>query len=205
MMESGIMMSAKKGSIFRDKALQKYRESREKTVLPRFVAPPVFIFFWILLIIFISAGLLVWLGQVPAYVTGLGVILDSHSPLVKDSKDAAAIIFIPYNSSVHLQVGEPVQMQLGSAGLQITSVITVVEPQIFSATEVRKHYLLNLSSPALAAVVPLGSPQTGLFSAGSLLSAQIQVGSRPFISLFPVYNALQNIFQWLRGYINAEV
>jgi hypothetical protein len=189
------MMSAQKGSIFRDKALQKYRESREKTILPRFVAPPVFLFFWLLLFIFIVAGLFAWLGQVPAYVTGAGVILDSHSPLIQGSNEAAAIIFIPYNSSVHLQPGQPVQIQLGSAGMQITSAITVVEPQVYSTSQVRKTFLLGVTSPVFAVVVPLGSPSSGLFNAGNPVSAQIQVGSRPFVSLFPVYDTLQNIFQ----------
>ena len=75
------MMSAQKASIFRQKAIQKYRESREKTVLPRFIAPPVFFLFWILLMLFFGAGLLVWFGQVPAYVTGSGVVLDTTSSL----------------------------------------------------------------------------------------------------------------------------
>lgn len=195
------MMSAQKGSIFREKALQKYRENREKTVLPRFVAPPVFLFFWLLLLIFIGAGLYAWLGQVPAYVTGAGVILDSHSPLIQKSNEADAIIFIPYNSSVHLEVGQSVLIQLGPAGLQVSSVITAVEPKIYSASQVRKTYLLGVTSPVFAVVVPLGSLSSGLFNAESLVTAQIQVGSRPFVSLFPVYDPLQNIIQWIIGYI----
>lgn len=196
-------MSAQKGSIFRNKALQKYRESREKTVLPRFVAPPVFLFFWILFIIFISTGLLVWLGQVPVYVTGSGVVLDPKNPVISGSSEAAAIIFIPYNTPVHLHTGQPVQIQLGLTGLQITSAITVVEPQIFSPKKVRQRYLLAITDPALAVVVPLGPPQSGSFYAGSLVQAQIEVGSRPFLSLFPGFDTIQKILKWTGRYING--
>ena len=184
------MMSAQKGSIFRNKALQKYRESREKTVLPRFVAPPVFLLFWIILIIFYGAGLLVWFGQVPAYITGSGVILDTTSSLTSGSREAVAFIFVPYNSSVHLRPGQPVQVQLASTGVQITSAITAVEPQILSPTKVRKRYSLVITVPSLVVMVALGSQVSGSVYAGSPVQAQIEVGSRPFLSLFPGFDSL---------------
>lgn len=184
------MMSAQKGLIFRDKALQKYRESREKTVLPRFVAPPVFFFFWIILIIFCGAGLLVWLGQVPAYVTGSGVVLDPASSLTSGSREAVAIIFVPYNSSVHLRPGQPVQVQLVSTGVQILSAITAVEPQILSPSDVRQSYSLVTTTPSLVVMVALGSQFSGSVYAESPVQAQIEVGSRPFLSLFPGFDTL---------------
>jgi hypothetical protein len=184
------MMSAQKDAIFRNKALQKYRENREKNVLPRFVAPPVFLFFWILLFIFIGAGLLVWLGQVPAYVTGSGMVLDPGNSVTGGSNEAAAIIFVPYTSSVHLQPGQPVLVGIGTTGLQITSTIAAVEPQIFSPSEVRQYYSLSISDPSLAVVVALGSQISVSVYAGTPVNAQIEVGSHRFLSLFPGVDTL---------------
>jgi hypothetical protein len=184
------MMPTQKSSIFRDKAIQKYRESREKTVLPRFVAPPVFLFFWILLILLYVAGLLVWFGQVPAYVTGSGVVLDTTTSLTSGSREAVAILFVPFTSSVHLQSGQSVQLQLAATGIQLTSAITSVEPQILSPGEVRKHYLLSITAPSLVVMVALGSQFSGSVYAGSPVQAQIEVGSRPFLSLFPGFDTL---------------
>lgn len=48
-------------SIFRAEALQRYRESQEKVVLPRWVSPRVFAYLWIL------ALLLLLLGSVIAF------------------------------------------------------------------------------------------------------------------------------------------
>jgi hypothetical protein len=184
------IMSTQKDSIFRQKAIQKYRESREKTVLPRFVAPPVFFLFWILLILLYGAGLLVWFGQVPAYVTGSGVVLDTTSSLTSGNREAVALLFVPSTSSGHLRPGEPVQLQLVSTGVQITSAITAVEPQILSPSEVRKHYLLSITAPSLVVMVALGSQISGSVYAGSPVLAQIEVGSRPFLSLFPGFDTL---------------
>ncbi len=184
------MMSAQRDSIFRHKAIQKYRESREKTVLPRFVAPPVFFLFWILLMLLYGAGLLVWFGQVPAYVTGSGVVLDTTSSLTSGNHEAVALLFFPFTSSVHLRPGEPVQLQLVSTGVQITSAITAVEPQILSPSEARKRYLLSITTPSRVVMVALGSQFSGSVYAGSPVQAQIEVGSRPFLSLFPGFDTL---------------
>ncbi len=184
------MLSAQKDAIFRNQALQKYRGNREKSVLPRFVAPPVFLFFWILLLIFIGAGLLVWLGQIPAYVTGSGMVLDPDSSVTGGSSEAAAIIFVPYSSSMHLRPGLPVLLRIGTTGLQLTSTITAVEPQIFSPSEVRQRYSLGIADPSLAVVVALGSQISVSVYAGSPVNAQIEVGSRRFLSLFPGVDTL---------------
>ena len=184
------MMPAQKSSIFRNKAIQKYRESREKTVLPRFLAPPVFFLFWILLMLLYGAGLLVWFGQVPAYVTGSGVVLETTSTLTNASRQAVAILFVPFTSSVHLQPGQPVQLQLASTGVQLTSAITAVEPKILSPSEVRKHYLLSITTPSRVVMVALGSQFSGSVYTGSPVQAQIEVGSRPFLSLFPGFDTL---------------
>lgn len=43
-------------SIFRAAALQRYRETQDRVVLPRLVSPRVFAYLWILVLILILAG-----------------------------------------------------------------------------------------------------------------------------------------------------
>src|SRR5690242_17118342 len=108
--------TASKGSIFRSKALQKYIQSREKNVLPRLVAPPVFAFFWVILATLTAAGLVAWLGQVPLYVTGSGLILDQSAIATQGKGEAVAVILLPATSPIHLQTRMPVQVQVGLDG-----------------------------------------------------------------------------------------
>src|SRR5258708_29757281 len=105
------MIRASKDSIFRKEAVEKYLQNREKTILPRFVAPPVFLFCWCLLAIFLCIGLLTWFGEVPVYVAGEGVVLNAALPSSWDSTGARALIFVPYISSLHLHTGHRVPLQ----------------------------------------------------------------------------------------------
>jgi hypothetical protein len=180
------MISASKGAIFRKEAVEKYSQGRDKNVLPQFVLPPVFVFLWCLLALFISAGMTAWLGQVPIYTAGVGIVLDpgnSGSSGNIANGEMTAIIFVPYSSSLHLQVGQPVTAQIGQAGPQITTAIGAVESQILSPTEARQQYSVSITDPSIA-VTALVGPHLSLY-AGSLVQAQIEVGSRRLLSLFP--------------------
>ena len=181
------MASAPKGLIFRKEALQKYTEGRDKNVLPQFVMPPVFVFLWCLLALFISAGITAWLGRIPVYVTGVGVVLDPSSSGSVANGETTAVIFIPYSPSLHLQAGQPVNMQLGLTGPRITAVVEAVDPHVLSPSKVRKHFLVNITDPSLAVTVLVGS-HLSLYT-GSLVQAQIQVGSHRLLSLFPGFDA----------------
>ncbi len=175
------MISQQKSSIFREEALQRYIRNREKSILPRFTTPPILLFFWCLLIIFLLGGALAWFEQVPVYATGGGVVPDSGS---------SALIFIPYSPSLALHVGEPVQVQLASNGAQLSGKVTSTDLQQFSPEQIRQRYQVQVAGPAAVVTVSLGPPFTAQTYAGSVLSAQVQVGSRRLISFVPGLNAL---------------
>src|SRR3989442_241556 len=137
------MISPSKGMIFRKEAMEKYSQGRDKNVLPQFVLPPVFVFLWCLLALFISAGVTAWLGQVPVYTAGVGVVLDPSSLGNTTNGEMTAVIFIPYSPSLHLQAGQPVTIHIGQTGPQINTAIGTVESQILSPTEVRKQFALS--------------------------------------------------------------
>lgn len=169
--------------------MQKYIQNQEKFILPYLITPPVFVFLWCFLCIFMSAGIMAWLGWIPVYVAGSGVVLDLGSSATNRSDEAVAIIFVPYSPSLHLQSGQPVQVQLGLTGPHLASVIGAIGPKILSPNEVRQRYQLAITDPSLVITVALGSHLSGHFYAGSLVLAQIQVGSRRLLSLFPGLSA----------------
>jgi hypothetical protein len=176
-------------SIFRDEAIKNYIERREKAVLPQLVAPPVFLFLWILLGLLLTAGLFAWLAQVPIYVEGDGIILEQQPPSASGPREAVALIFLPAASAPTLRVGLPVQLQLGSTGPALTSKIEQVEPGLLSPSAVRTRYALassvlqTITEPVVVVSVRLGPTIPAQLYAGSVVSAQVQVGSRRVLSL----------------------
>jgi len=175
--------SASKRLIFRSKALEKYVQSREKSVLPRLVAPPVFALSWVVLVVLTAAGLVAWLGQVPLYTTGTGLVLDQSATVSLGNDEAVAVILLPATSSVHLRTGLPVQVQVGS-GSPLPRTIDSVEPTILSPSAVLNSYKLVVFEPSLVALVRLGPGMSSQLYAGSIVHAQIQVGSQRLLSLF---------------------
>ncbi|MBV9691645.1 MAG: hypothetical protein JO202_18265 [Ktedonobacteraceae bacterium] len=177
-----------KRAIFRSKALEKYVQSREKSVLPRFVAPPVFALSWLVLVALTAAGLIAWLGQVPLYATGSGLVLDQSATSPQGNDEAVAVILLPAASSMHLRTGLSVQVQIGVSGPLVTSTIDSIEPTILSPNEVRQRYMFEVLDPSFVAIVRLGPHISSHMYAGSIVHAQIQVGSQRLLSLFPPFN-----------------
>jgi hypothetical protein len=175
------MISQQKSSIFREEALQRYIRSREKSILPRFTAPPILLFFWCLLVIFLLGGAFSWFEQVPVYATGGGVVPNSGSNV---------LIFIPYSPSLALHVGEPVQVQLASNGTQLSGKVTSADLHQFSPAQIRQRYQVQVAGPAVVVTVSLGPSFSAQTYAGSVLSAQVQVGSQRLISFLPGLNGL---------------
>lgn len=182
--------AAPKRSIFRNQALQKYRQNQEKSVLPRIIAPPIFLFFWILLITLTAAGVVAWLGQVPLYVTGSGMVLDKNILPDQNNDEAVAIIILPANEVIHIRAGLPAQIQIGSTGPQVNRTVDSVSPAILSPSEVRQSYGMEMTDPAQVVSLKLGPNISRRVYAGSPVHVQIQIGSQRLISLFPIFNSL---------------
>lgn len=183
-------MSASNNTIFRKSAVQKYIQGRDKTVLPRFVTPPTFLLLWCLLSIFTSAWLIAWMGQIPLYATGIGVVLPPSTATGHTNDRAVAIVFVPYTSSLHLQSGQQAQVQLGTISSPITGTIERVNSQLLSPNAVRQSYGLAMPAPSVAVLVALDSHLSGHLYAGTPVQAQIQVGTSRLLSFFPGFATL---------------
>ncbi len=178
-----------KSSIFRSKTMQKCMQNREKSVLPRVVAPSVFAFTWIVLILLISAGVAIWIGKVPQYLSGSGIVL-TPSASAQPNEDATAVILLPASDVSQLKTGLPVQVQVGQSGPQITRTIDGISQELLSPSDVHQNFGLDVTGPSLAITVGLGPTIPAHLYAGSLIQAQIQVGSQSVLAVFPVINNL---------------
>jgi len=176
------MISDSKSAIFRQEALEIYIRSREKAVLPSFVAPPVIFFFWCLLTIFLSIDTFAWFGQVPIYTTGTGTVADVGK------KGAEAVIFVPYTPALHVRRGQPLQLQIGD--VRVSGRVKTVNSRQFSPLEVRQRYQVAVSGPSVMITTHLRSRFSWRAYAGSAVVAQVQVGTRRLISFLPGFAAL---------------
>jgi hypothetical protein len=160
-----------KRSIFRDRALQKYTQGREKNVLPRIVAPPVFVLCWILLMVLMAAGLVAWQGQIPLYISGSGVILTNTILPSQGSDEALAVVILPASEFGHIHSGLSVQIHIGQSGPELTRTVDYV-------------------NPALVIITRLGPEISRRLYAGSAVQAQVLVETQRLLSLFPLFSDL---------------
>src|SRR5437588_1313870 len=119
-------------TIFRQSAIMAYKRSMEKDVLLRLVSWPILVCLWLLLAVLLAAGFFVWYAQVPTYVGGSGIVLAQENVLQPEYGKMVAIVFLSPDQSAQVRVGQPVDIQIGSANMQLQSTIAQVEPGVMS-------------------------------------------------------------------------
>ncbi|HTI13635.1 MAG TPA: hypothetical protein VL461_03565 [Dictyobacter sp.] len=188
-------MPAPEHSIFREKALEKYLRSQEQSVLLRVVVPPVGLFVWILLLLFVVAGVLVWAIQVPIYVTEQGILVEPQAS-GQQQNQVEAVLFLPANQQANFHQGQTVSLQTGPTMISMVGSIAQVQSQIISPADARSQFHLQgalaqiVTGPSVIVIVRLTSDAPANVYAGSLCAARIQIGSQSVLSLLPVVNQL---------------
>lgn len=156
-------------------------------VLPRLVSPPVFVFCWILLALLLSAGGIAWWGEIPTYVAGSGIMLAQGPHSIPGRNEA--LIFLPANQPLRLDIGSPIQLQIGTAGPRCTGQIEQIDPGIISPVVAQQRYALGSSTalvitqPSIAILARVGLPLADRVYAGSIVHAQVRNGSRRVLLL----------------------
>ncbi|QBD77341.1 hypothetical protein EPA93_15610 [Ktedonosporobacter rubrisoli] len=185
-------MQRSTSSLFRKEALDYYRQSKEQNVLPRLVAPPVFLFLWILMCLFALMVVIASLGQIPIYASGSGVVLAQHSIQSKQvMQESTVLLFFPITPihPLQLHTGARVHFHIGISEQQINGTVDIIVPEVLSPAEAQQRYRLDgrlsqiISGPSIAAFVKSAIPLPAQFYANSLVSAQVQIGSASVLSL----------------------
>jgi len=174
-------------SIFRANALRNYMQGREETVLPRFVAPRVFNYLWLLLSLLALSTGVAWHSRYPV----------SHSALAFAANPAGETVtlVVLLSPDMDIQVGQPVMVTLD--GQRASGEVSEVLPDVLSPHEIRERFALDLGAgplitqPARVVLVEASShhlPPTAY--QGGIFQADIEVGSERVIALFPVIGDL---------------
>ena len=102
-----------------------------------------------------------------------------------------AVVFLPATTSLKVTAGQPIQVQVGSSGPHLSTTIATVKPGVLSPSQARQQYRLNgslaqvITQPSVAVTVQLGPGFSTQTYAGSIVNAQVQVGTRRVLSLLP--------------------
>lgn len=178
-------------SIFREAAIKHYVQGRDKDVLPRFVSPPVFLFLWALLSLCVIAGLLAWNTRIPIYAPGIGMVTQD-----RPSGQMVAILFLVPGQQPKVRPGQPIQAQIGTTGPRLQWTVTSVEPTLLSPEEAHHRYHLDnalsllVTQPSVVIEVALDAGAVSPIYAGSLVHAQVQVGSQRVLALVPIVDKM---------------
>ncbi|HEY5002286.1 MAG TPA: hypothetical protein VII61_03995 [Ktedonobacteraceae bacterium] len=190
------MMATVDRSIFRKRALDKYMQRKELHVILRLVSPRMFLFLWVLLLLSVGAGAIVWSIQQPIIVQGKGVVVQPKTANGKIGKTIVVLIIIPPDQQANLKVGQPVSINIAAANITFNSTIQTIENGVMSPAAITTQLNLpiplaqTLSGPsivALAPVEPMSLAQTYL---GSQCQAQIQIGTQSALSILPGINTI---------------
>lgn len=170
--------------------MQQYIQRREQDVLPQIISPPVFACSWFLLALILMAGLLAWSAQLPIYVSAPGVILQQgqQSSSNKANSNTQALIFFSSSDAAKLHMGQPIQLQINSNGQSFNSTITSIGSSVTSPSDARQRYKLDageaqvITGPSTIVTVNLNLGSSAHTFAGSIISAQVQVGTHSVLS-----------------------
>lgn len=169
---------AVQAGLFRQEAIEQHLRAQQKTVLPKFIAPPVFLFLWGFFSLFLIAGITVWTQHIPVLVSASGmVVAQEHDTLVP----VAVVLFVPQDVAMH--TGDTATLHLGTSGLQTSSHVSTVGEHAASPTDIAKQYQVRVAEPSRVVILPLES-HLSLY-AGSLATAQVTIGEKRLLSYFP--------------------
>jgi hypothetical protein len=170
--------------IFREKALQQYIQRKEKTVLPLWISPPIFLFLWFLLGQILLIGLVAWFTEVPVISRGNGIIIVDQ----QQNTAPTALIFLPISHPITLQAGTSVRFEI-EEGTMMSAHISSVVPHIVSPNDARQQFSLGddpcqlSQGPAVVLTVELDTPPVKTINGSCIKDVPVQTGTRKLSSL----------------------
>lgn len=188
-------MADRKRPIFRPEAIRRYAQARERSVRPRLIRPRSIVILWLLLVLTVAGGTIIWAGRIPVYASGTGVVVAQRGDSADGTVQAVVVIFLPPDAVSQLAPKQPVLFHLNAAQPIGTGKLVTVEPDVLGPDEARQRFLLRggsalaITGPAAVAVarldVPVPAGATTDYS-GSIGVTQVRVGTQRIAALLPV-------------------
>jgi hypothetical protein len=192
-------MTGHRLSIFREEAYRRYLQGREKTVLPRFISPPTFIYFWLAAGFLLIGAAVAWSARVPVYATGHAVVATRNADARQDFGEIVVVAFLPAETFSQLEVGQTLYLQPHDEDQRIERRIEAVELSEGGTVAAIKESGVNYGDgqrtarPAAVAIAQFQPAQGGRPDSaqiGAVYRAEVEVGSRRVISFLPVIGSL---------------
>ncbi len=169
---------------FREKAVQEYIQRQEKDFLPQFFAPHRIILAYLLLLILLLAGLLVWCSDVPFFVSGSGFVMPAKAAPAARTGAMQIVLFLPARYRAQFHRGELVEWQVAATGPQFSGTIESIESRPLSPEELRQQLLVSdyaaqaLAQSSVEVILQPNAQHMPRLRGGEMVRAQVQVGSR---------------------------
>ena len=175
-------------NIFRDTALEAYRQRTTRDFVPRLTSRPVVIGLWLLLAVLLVTVAVAWSVRVPTYIGAQGVILRDSQAAPGGGRMAA--LFLPPDQTGRIHIGQPVHGQIGSSDGYAAGKVTAIESHVIGPGAARARYHLDaatnvVTQPSRVVSVRLDEVPRSAGSDEASLAARIQVSSQPVLAFFP--------------------
>lgn len=198
-------------SIFRQRAIDKYMQRREINVILRLVSPRMFTFLWILLLLTVAAGGLVWSIQEPIMVQGKGIVAMPKTAAGTKAQGIVVLLLFSPDQQANLKVGQPVTINITTPTATITfnTAIRTIETGVMSPVAINTQLNLQqtlaptISGPSIVAIAPVEPMSLAQTYLGSQVQAQVQIGSQSALSMLPGYSTVLQFFNTLPGNLNS--
>lgn len=198
-------------SIFRKRAVEKYMQRQEMHVVLRLVSPRMFVFMWMLLLLAVGAGTLVWSIQEPILVQGKGVVVQPKAANGKVGQAIVVLLLLPPDQQANFKTGEPVTITIASSNITFNSTIQNVEAGVMSPAAVTTQLNLpvqltqTLSGPSVVATAPVQPMSLAKTYLGSQCQVRVQIGMQSVLAILPGFNAIPQyttpVIQFFNGLI----
>lgn len=186
--------------IFRPEAVRRYTETREQSVLPKFVSPRIMAALWTIVVLLIFSGVAVWLTSMPVYASGLAIVVDTENKPVNIEEGTALLVLLPPEAQPALDEGKTILIQVNASSKPLKSEIVAFEKdaskvvnRILEEFDLDNHPAVAKAQPAAVAIVQLEDMEGNALAndyIGTIFRADIQVGSRRIVSLLPLMDRI---------------
>lgn len=206
-MKGGNALATLERSIFRQRALDKYMRRQEGHVVLRLVSPRVFLLLWLLLLLAVGGGALVWSVQEPVVIQGRGLVVQAKVMDEKNTDGIVVLLLFSPDQQANLRAGQPVSITIATTKITFHSTVQTVEDGVMSPAEIGAQIhsqlplVMTIAGPAVVAVAPVEPMALAQTYLGSQCQVEVQIGTRSALSLLPGYAPAVQFFHTLRDWI----
>lgn len=174
---------------FRATALQRYLTQRERDILPRLVAPSIFLYCWLLSGILLGTLIMAWFIEVPILLEAPGIV--EATPIQHSSQRLfTAIAFLSTPQSAPYLNPHHCRLRIGTI-TTLPCTLQHLSPQMLSPHTLFERFQFSINpsllptQPTLIAEVTFVAPPDLPDVSASRVSIQFQTGTQRLISLLP--------------------